>query len=37
MHKSSTSCASTRDTMRTMMPAKEIVFAEAWAPNLKND
>jgi hypothetical protein len=29
MHKSSTSCASTRDTMRTMMPAKEIVFAEA--------
>jgi hypothetical protein len=23
--------------MRTTMPTNEIVFAEAWTPNLKND
>jgi hypothetical protein len=28
-HKFSTTCANMRETMRTMMPAKEIVFAEA--------
>jgi hypothetical protein len=29
MHKFSTTCANMRDTMRTVMPAKEIVFTEA--------
>jgi hypothetical protein len=37
MHKFLATCASTRGTMRTMMPTNEIVFAEAWTPNLKND